>query len=142
MYNKSQLDKKSLEELKTIAKELKLTKISKLKKQELIYKVLDYQAANPAKETIEKEQTKSAKPTKRARLKPKPVAESNLNSSKTTATEPKNEVKKAEVKKTRKQVEKPIKDNNIDDIEISELVLPDIPNIPNVEDVKIGRAHV
>ena len=98
MYNKSQLDTKSLEELKTIAEELKITKISKLKEQDLIYKILDHQAANPKKEDLEKETFKTQKTQKRTRLKPKPVAESNVGDSKNISVKstetPKTDVKK------------------------------------------------
>ncbi|MCK9162821.1 MAG: transcription termination factor Rho [Bacteroidales bacterium] len=148
MYNKSQLDTKSLEELKSIAEELSIPKTNKLKEQDLIYKILDHQAANPAKEDVEKEKVKTTKTSKRTRLKPKPVAESNVGGTKTNS-EPKTEVEKTEVKKTEvkkstqtkpnekktKQVEKVNKD--IANIEISEFVLPEIPEVPNVEDLKI-----
>ncbi|MFA7081502.1 MAG: transcription termination factor Rho [Bacteroidales bacterium] len=168
MYNKSQLDTKSLEELKSIAEELSIPKINKLKEQDLIYKILDHQAANPKKEDIEKENT--TKTAKRTRLKPKPIAESNVGGSKATkeakpeaekAEVKKTEVKKTEVKKTEvkktpaaktagkqskatastpnpkpqpKQVEKANKD--ISNMELSEFVLPEIPEVPNVENFK------
>lgn len=167
MYNKSQLDTKSLEELKSIAEELSIPKTNKLKEQDLIYKILDHQAANPRKEDIEQE--KAAKAPKRTRLKPKPVAESNVGGSKTTTkekaedkkdepkkteakkTEPKKtetkktEAKKTEVKKTTstktaekkpKQVEKANKD--IASLEISEFVIPEIPEVPSLEDLKVS----
>ena len=44
MYNILELSKKLLSELKDIAKELKIKKAESLKKQDLIYKILDYQA--------------------------------------------------------------------------------------------------
>ena len=105
MYNKSQLDTKSLEELKTIAEELKITKISKLKEQDLIYKILDHQAANPKKEDLEKETFKTQKSQKRTRLKPKPVAESNVGDSKNIS------VKSTETPKTDVKKNIPTKDN-------------------------------
>ena len=44
MYDILELSKKLLPELKDIAKELKIKKTESLKKQDLIYKILDLQA--------------------------------------------------------------------------------------------------
>ena len=44
MYNIIQLNEKDLPELQQIAKELGLTKISDLKKDKLVYRILDEQA--------------------------------------------------------------------------------------------------
>ncbi|MFO8055344.1 MAG: transcription termination factor Rho [Bacteroidales bacterium] len=49
MYDIIELNGKLLTELREIAKELNIPKIQGLKKQELIYKILDYQALNPEK---------------------------------------------------------------------------------------------
>ncbi len=49
MYDIKQLTSKKIVELKEVAKELNLTKFDKLKKQDLIYKILDQQAVNEAK---------------------------------------------------------------------------------------------
>lgn len=49
MYDIIELNSKSLSELKEIAKELSISKSESLKKQDLIYKILDAQAINPAK---------------------------------------------------------------------------------------------
>lgn len=89
MYNKSQLDTKSLEDLKAIAQELNIPKLNKLNEQELIYKILDFQAANPSKEQKEEEASPKQKTQKRTRLKPKPVAESNVNGSNPVVPQPK-----------------------------------------------------
>src|ERR1035437_3558355 len=59
MYDILELSKKLLPELKEIAKELKIKKAESLKKQDLIYKILDQQAieateiTNPPKPEIE-----------------------------------------------------------------------------------------
>ena len=89
MYNKSELDTKSLEDLKTIAQELNIPKLNKLNEQELIYKILDFQAANPSKEDQEESSSPKEKTQKRTRLKPKPVAESNVKGSNPVAPQPK-----------------------------------------------------
>jgi transcription termination factor Rho len=48
MYDIVDLNTKSLVQLKEIAKHLKIAKVESLKKQDLISKILDHQAANPA----------------------------------------------------------------------------------------------
>ena len=58
MYDILDLNNKKVGELKDIAEKLNLTKFDKLKKQELVYKILDEQAINPPKE--EKRETVKA----------------------------------------------------------------------------------
>ena len=147
MYNKSQLDTKSLEDLKKIAQELNITKLNKLNEQELIYKILDHQAANPAKEDEEESAPKS-KTQRRTRLKPKPVAESNIKGSnpvaplpKPTETEPSQKATPsqkpniAQQKPKNKPAQKPEtqskKELNIFDI--PEFIMPEIPIIEELK---------
>ena len=54
MYIISELEKKDLTELQTIAKELGLKGISKIKKEDLIYKIIDEQAVATASQKAEK----------------------------------------------------------------------------------------
>jgi len=72
MYDIIELNGKLVSELKEIAKELNLTKIEGLKKQDLIYKILDHQALNPTSDILEKEKKtiKKSFRTKRARISP------------------------------------------------------------------------
>jgi len=55
MYDISALNEMLIGELKEIAKKFKIKKYEKLEKQQLIYEILDYQAANPSTEVLEKE---------------------------------------------------------------------------------------
>ncbi len=55
MYDIIELNSKLVSELKEIAKELNIEKIEGLKKQDLIYTILDHQALNPGKETAKAE---------------------------------------------------------------------------------------
>jgi transcription termination factor Rho len=61
MYDIISLDSKELPEIKEIAKQLNIPKIDRLTKQELIYKILDYQALNPPKELLDEEKKTSRK---------------------------------------------------------------------------------
>ncbi len=55
MYDIIELNNKLASELKDIAKELNVPKYETLKKQELIYKILDQQALNPAPQDLQAE---------------------------------------------------------------------------------------
>ena len=67
MFEISQLKEKKLSELQDIAKELKMTKFKSLKKLDLVYKILDHQAANPQKPTPQKVDNTSQKPQRKRR---------------------------------------------------------------------------
>jgi len=55
MYDIAALNGKLLNELREIAKELKIKRVESFKKQELVYQILDAQAMNPSPEVLEKE---------------------------------------------------------------------------------------
>ena len=58
-YNILELNEKLLPELQSIAEELGIKKISSLKKEELVYRILDEQAISYAGQQAEKEKEKS-----------------------------------------------------------------------------------
>jgi transcription termination factor Rho len=73
MYDIVELNEKLVNELKEIAKDLNIPKYEKLVKQDLIYKILDHQAANPSKEMLELEkkmEKNEFSQTKRKRIAP------------------------------------------------------------------------
>ncbi|MBK7215111.1 MAG: transcription termination factor Rho [Bacteroidales bacterium] len=55
MYDKSQLEEMLLPDLRDVAKKLNIRKSESLKKQELVYQILDHQAANPPEDLLEAE---------------------------------------------------------------------------------------
>ena len=55
MYDIISLGNKDLQEIKEIARQLNIPKVDKLNKQELVYKILDYQALNPSKDILDQE---------------------------------------------------------------------------------------
>ncbi len=69
MYDIISLDSKELSEIREIAKSMNIQKVDKLEKQELIYKILDYQALNPSQDEITSERNE----TKRGRGRPPKV---------------------------------------------------------------------
>ena len=79
MFEISQLKEKKLPELQEIAKNLNVPKFRSLKKLDLIYQILDVQAANPTTET--KEEPKRPQKQKRERIqKPAQNQQKNDNS--------------------------------------------------------------
>ncbi len=129
MYNKSQLEERSLDELRAIAKALNISKLSRLSAQEIIYKILDCQAKEEAKPS-EQENVAVAVKKPRTRLKPKPIAESN-----TKKTETAESSEEAAAPKPQKKAAKP--KMKIAEPEIKELKLKDIPEIPQMDDLFI-----
>jgi len=91
MYDILDLNNKKVGELKEIAEKLNLTKFDKLKKQELVYKILDEQAINPPKaekKEVVKTERKPAnkKPANKKTDNKKPANKPNFP--KSTDTEP------------------------------------------------------
>ena len=62
MYTKNELENKAEVELINIAKELKISRISRLNKQELIYRIISHQSENPDAMTQEQKQKESERP--------------------------------------------------------------------------------
>lgn len=81
MYDIIELNSKLVSDLREIAKELKIPKHDKLLKQDLIYKILDYQALNPSAETLAKENEEKTTKKKR-RGRPRKSETENTSSNK------------------------------------------------------------
>ena len=73
MFEISQLKEKKLPELQELAKQLKVPKYRSLKKLDLVYQILDYQAANPkaVAEVVKPTEKPAEKPRQRVQ-KPRP----------------------------------------------------------------------
>jgi len=67
MYDKSELESKLLNELRDIAKQFKIRKSETMKKQDLVYQILDLQAANPTPDILEAEKKARVFPQKGSR---------------------------------------------------------------------------
>jgi transcription termination factor Rho len=67
MYDKSELEGKLLNELRDIAKQYDIRKSDTMKKQDLVYQILDQQAANPTPDILEAEKKARVFPQKGAR---------------------------------------------------------------------------
>lgn len=68
MYSLTELNSKKLEELRDIAKELDIKRISNVKKDELVIKILDQQASNPSEDLLAKEHEEQQERRRRRRV--------------------------------------------------------------------------
>lgn len=109
MYTIQDLNVRLLSELKEIANELGLDHYKKLPKKELIYKILDFQAANPI-EVTPKESTPEKKPQKAKPQKAKAPK----------AKTPKEETPETKAPKEEKKNRLSFKRENVKKIEIEE----------------------
>ena len=122
-YNILELNEKLLPELQTIAEELGIKKISSLKKDELIYRILDEQAISyagiQAEKAKEKEAKKAERQTKAKKAKAtaktkvtksettdQATAQETLSVEETTVSVPTTEVKTQPERKKRARIEK------------------------------------
>ena len=126
MYTKEELTKTALVSLIEIAQGLGISRASKLSENELIYKILDHQAANP--DPADESQPKVAPRPKRARLKPKPIAESNMSHGAHRAQKQAKAEKPAE-----KKLFPDVDAEPVSNIDINDVLLPEVPQIPEVK---------
>ncbi|WP_136479915.1 transcription termination factor Rho [Cognatitamlana onchidii] len=122
MFEISQLKEKKLTDLQEIAKKLNVPKYRSLKKLDLVYQILDQQAADPKavkaavtpEKSEENKDSKEAKPTRKPRQRvQKPTKDSQPKAEeKTKAAEPKLENEPKVEASTKQQKEEPKKDNN------------------------------
>ncbi len=113
MLELSELKEKKLVELQEIAKKHNLKKTSQLKKMDLIYAILDHQAANPV--AIAKKETrneKAASPAKNTRTKKQSSTKTTTEAPKksTTSSKKATEEKRAPRKRKEATKTKPVKE--------------------------------
>ncbi len=138
MYNKSELSAKAHIELMDIAKELGISRYKNLDAQELVYKILDFQANNPSQQEIQHAEEQTSNKPRRTRIKPIPVAESNLkkhkaNVAKMAKKNPPKELKEQkESKGANEPIEPQLSEQNSGDFNIGDLEIPVVPEIPEL----------
>jgi len=105
MYDIVELNSKLVDELKVIAEKLSIPKIDKLAKQDLIYKILDYQALNPTTEMLEQEKRKfEANRDKKRPEKTKPQPNPDAATNENPASEQKPKSKSSPKGRSKKQI--------------------------------------
>lgn len=70
MYKITELSEKLLPELKQIAKDMGMKRIDSLKKDDLIYKILDHQAIISANKKVAQDEEKASKPVRKRKKEP------------------------------------------------------------------------
>jgi len=100
MYNIQELDQKKVVDLRAIAKELGIKKIDKFKKKELIYEIIDKEAIQESKKTLEtpKPEKKQVKRPVSKKVEPKKAEETKPIEESKTIEETKADTKPAEPK--------------------------------------------
>ena len=93
MFEITQLKQKKLSELQVIAEKLKISKFKTLKKLDLVYKILDYQASNPE---INEQKEKTSVSTNKAKSKTKPFIKKSENFERKTTNFKKDIISKSE----------------------------------------------
>ena len=135
MYSKAELEAKAHIELINIAKELGISRATRLEPQELIYKIIGLQSENP--KALTKEQTAAgvqpatddaprAPRQKRTRIKGELLAESTM----TNPALHRHIVKAKQLKTTTASASAAAGDSG--KININDLILPEVPAIPDV----------
>ncbi len=131
MYNKSELTAKAHIELMEIAEKMGIAKAKRLDAQDLIYKILDHQAANPTTGDSTPQGDADTQQRKRQRLKPKLLAESKLKNPELH----KSTNRKPEATGSREDRVERMKD--ADDLsglhfQLASLEMPKVPEVPEV----------
>lgn len=125
MYSKTELTAKAHIELIDIAKEMGISKASRLEPQELVYKILDHQASNPVKGAEKPDENEQQKSRKRQHMKPKLLAESSMKNPEVHSR--KQKIEPVEKEETVEQHEIPTFN-----LQISDLEMPTVPTVPEV----------
>ena len=111
MFDILQLNEKLLPELKEIAKKLKIENYESLKKQDLVYKILDHQALNPEIDfkKLGIDSPSIEKPAKEVRMKKTPEkTEKPVKTEKVEKTRP----EKVEVQEKKETASAPVASND------------------------------
>ena len=128
MYSKSELTAKAQIELIEIAKGMGIAKATRLDAQELVYKILDHQAANPEKQEGNSRQPDADQPRRRQHMKPKLLAESTMKN-----PELHNNRKRQSDAKQQPAVATPVKVEVPEfNFQLSSLEMPEVPEVPEV----------
>lgn len=112
MYDILELNNKPVVELREIAKELEITKVTSYKKEELIYKILDQQAIISSSQNVEKKKTKRVE--KEEKEKVYKTTEKKETKPKKEVSPPSKIEKKAKVENLEKTEKVLLKDNSDD----------------------------
>lgn len=140
MYNITELSAKAHIELIEIAKELGVSRASRMEAKDLIYKILDAQAQTPVAEDAspKEEQQRS----RRARVKPVPVAESNAKKYKANKERIQNAAAKMQRELQQQAEQKKAEGADAQSLDKMPDFNIEIPVVPMVPDVTSPREYL
>ena len=136
MYSKSELENKAQIELIDIAKQMGLSKATRLTQQELIYGILDHQAANPSADVVRQEEARLENNRRRQHMKPQLLAESSVKNPEVHKRKPADKGNRVERRPEAKpaapaapEVAPATPESNLN---IASLEMPQVPQVPDV----------
>ena len=127
MFNITELENKAHIELIDIAKQMGINRASHLEQKELIYRILDHQAANPGSDERRDDSAERKADNgnrRRQHLKPQLLAESTVKASR------RKEIEKSKAENMERQAA--AEEARVNAVDLS---IPDVPEVPTVPDI-------
>ena len=126
MFNITELENKAHIELIDIAKQMGISRASHLEQKDLIYRILDHQAANPTSDERKEDAAdrKDDNNRRRQHLKPQLLAESTVKANR------RKEIEKSKAENLERQAAAEEAKNNA-----VTLAIPEVPEVPTVPDI-------
>ena len=124
MFSKTELENKALIELIDIAKQMGINRANRLEQQDLIYHILDHQAANPTPAEMAADAAREQQPRRRQHMKPQLLAESSVKNPQVHKRKENNEKEKP-VTEVAESAETP----RVDTPHIEVPVVPTVPDL-------------
>ena len=129
MYNKTELESKAHIELIGIAEQMGIPRAKRLEQQDLIYRILDHQAANPST-SVQRETSDDVQSRHRQHMKPQLLAESSM---KNPEVHKKSRKRKSDAAaKSESAVAVPLTSEPVRELELSTLEMPTVPTVPDI----------
>ena len=127
MYSKTELENKAQIELLTIAEQMGIPRAKRLEQQELIYRILDVQAATPA----EKDDQDDSQRRHRQHMKPQLLAESSLKNPEVHKKNDRRREQQSEAQ-SQKAEPKPKAEAKPAEFNIASVEMPEVPTVPDL----------
>ncbi len=127
MYSKTELENKAQIELLTIAEQMGIPRAKRLEQQELIYRILDVQAATPA----EKDDQDDSQRRHRQHMKPQLLAESSLKNPEVHKKNDRRREQQSEAQSPKVEP-KPKAEAKPAEFNIASVEMPEVPTVPDL----------
>ena len=127
MYSKTELENKAQIELLTIAEQMGIPRAKRLEQQELIYRILDVQAATPA----EKDDQDDSQRRHRQHMKPQLLAESSLKNPEVHKKNDRRREQQSEAQSPKAEP-KPKAEAKPAEFNIASVEMPEVPTVPDL----------